>query len=82
MKKLVFILVVVAVIACIPANADALGTRFADVSPTNLDPSQRDINIAVLVVMLGTVLVGYEKVVYGRRTRPKAKQKRPETRSF
>lgn len=66
MKRFLFILAVATIVICIPANAMAAGAHIANVAPADLAPSQRDINIAVLVVVLGTVLVGYEKVTHER----------------
>jgi hypothetical protein len=81
MKKTIFILAVIAMIAFTPMDVGAISTQLADVSPATLAPSQRDINIAVLVVILGSVLVGYEKVAHERQT-IKARKRHKEHSRF
>jgi len=67
MKKCMFILALVAIILCVPSGVGATGSQVADVSPATLAPSQRDINIAVLAVILGSILVGYERTSRERK---------------
>lgn len=79
MRKLVLVmclLLVAAAVICLPFNGVVSGQHVIDNPAASLAPSQRDINVATLAVILGGLLVGYERV-YSERNKAQKESRDP-----